>query len=91
MIVVIVTVHRQHITIIIPTVCPFQVIWAVVNILMYTNNAVNFILYCIMSQQFRNTFKSLFACDTLPFNLDRKVSKSNGTEYSMVKTETTNV
>jgi len=61
------------------------------DILVLVNSAVNFILYCIMSQQFRNTFKSLFACDTLPFNLDRKVSKSNGTEYSMVKTETTNV
>ncbi|XP_070192217.1 G-protein coupled receptor dmsr-1-like [Littorina saxatilis] len=61
------------------------------DILVLVNSAVNFILYCIMSQQFRNTFKSLFVCNNIPFNLDRKVGKSNGTEYSMVRTETTNV
>lgn len=61
------------------------------DILVLVNSAVNFILYCIMSQQFRNTFKSLFVCNNLPFGLGRKVSKTNGTEYSMVKTETTQV
>ena len=60
MIVVIVTVHRQHITIIIPTVCPFQVIWAVVNILMYTNNAVNFILYSLSGSRFRAELKDMW-------------------------------
>ncbi|KAL8578577.1 hypothetical protein ACOMHN_015033 [Nucella lapillus] len=67
------------------------------DILVLVNSAVNFILYCIMSQQFRNTFKNLFVCNQHSFSLQRKaskgpkVSKANGSEYSMVKTETTNV
>nr|KAG5696468.1 hypothetical protein BaRGS_021005 [Batillaria attramentaria] len=61
------------------------------DILVLVNSAVNFILYCIMSQQFRNTFKNLFVCSSLPGNLGRKVTKANGSEYSMVKTETTHV
>lgn len=63
------------------------------DILVLVNSAVNFILYCIMSQQFRNTFKSLFVCcNDLPFDVNRKVSKANGAEYSQVsKTETTHV
>jgi hypothetical protein len=63
------------------------------DILVLVNSAVNFILYCIMSQQFRNTFKSLFVCcNQLPFDLNRKVVKANGAEYSQVsKTETTHV
>ena len=32
----------------------------VMDLLVLLNSAVNFILYCIMSQQFRDTFKSLF-------------------------------
>ena len=31
--------------------------WAVVNILMYTNNAVNFILYCLSGSTFRQELK----------------------------------
>lgn len=60
------------------------------DILVLINCAVNFILYCIMSQQFRNTFKSLFGTKHLSF-LQRKKRQPNGTEYSMVKTETTHV
>ncbi|KAK7105543.1 G-protein coupled receptor dmsr-1-like [Littorina saxatilis] len=60
------------------------------DILVLVNSAVNFILYCIMSQQFRSTFKSLFVCNNIPFNLHRKVAKADGTELNMVKNETTN-
>ncbi|KAK7105544.1 G-protein coupled receptor dmsr-1-like [Littorina saxatilis] len=66
------------------------------DMLVLVNSAVNFILYCIMSQHFRSTFKSLFVCNNIPFNLHRinlhrKVAKADGTELCMVKTETTNV
>lgn len=36
-----------------------QLFWALVNLLMYMNNAVNFILYCVSGTQFRNELKSL--------------------------------
>lgn len=58
------------------------------DILVLVNSAFNFILYCIMSQQFRNTFKNLFICNV---TTSRKINKSNGAEYSIVRTETTNV
>ncbi|RUS82540.1 hypothetical protein EGW08_009712 [Elysia chlorotica] len=70
------------------------------DILVLINSAVNFILYCIMSQQFRNTFKSLFVAKHLPSFLQRvKQHHANGggaggtqgAEYSMVHTETTHV
>ena len=36
--------------------------WAVVNMLMYTNNAVNFLLYSLSGSQFRQEVKRIF-CD----------------------------
>ncbi|ESO95643.1 hypothetical protein LOTGIDRAFT_160192 [Lottia gigantea] len=60
------------------------------DLLVLINSAVNFILYCIMSQQFRNTFKSLFVGKYFrPFF--NKNPSQNGTSYTMVKTETTQV
>ena len=35
--------------------------WAVVNILMYINNTVNFILYCLSGSKFRQELKKLFS------------------------------
>ncbi|GFR78591.1 FMRFamide receptor [Elysia marginata] len=68
------------------------------DILVLINSAVNFILYCIMSQQFRDTFKSLFVAKHLPSFLQRVKHHSNGGgasaaggDYSMVHTETTHV
>lgn len=61
------------------------------DILVLINSAVNFILYCIMSQQFRNTFKSLFVSKHVPPFFHRSKKHPNGKEYSMVRTETTNV
>lgn len=68
------------------------------DILVLINSAVNFILYCIMSQQFRDTFKSLFVAKHLPAFLQRVKHHSNGGgagpsggDYSMVHTETTHV
>ena len=36
-----------------------DLVWAVVNMLMYTNNAVNFILYSLSGSRFRQEFKLL--------------------------------
>ncbi|XP_046552579.1 mu-type opioid receptor-like [Haliotis rubra] len=36
-----------------------SLIWAFCNALMYTNNSVNFLLYCISGSRFRNTLKEL--------------------------------
>ncbi|KAK6188074.1 hypothetical protein SNE40_004336 [Patella caerulea] len=35
-------------------------IWAIVNILMYTNNSINFLLYCISGTRFREELKNIF-------------------------------
>ncbi|XP_071082633.1 G-protein coupled receptor dmsr-1-like [Haliotis cracherodii] len=59
------------------------------DILVLINSAVNFILYCIMSQQFRNTFKNLFIGKNKTFF--SKYHKQNGATYSVVKTDTTMV
>ncbi|KAH9494504.1 hypothetical protein Btru_042294 [Bulinus truncatus] len=59
------------------------------DILVLINSAVNFILYCIMSQQFRDTFKSLFVSKHLPPFFQRVKHHPNGGDYSMVHTETT--
>jgi hypothetical protein len=65
----------------------------VLDLLVLLNSAVNFILYCIMSQQFRDTFKNLFV---LHWMVQRQqYGKVNGhqngiTQYStVVKTEVT--
>ena len=64
----------------------------VMDLLVLINSAINFILYCIMSQQFRDTFTSLFicvVCNTTP--LRHHGIKQNGLTYSSVKTEATQV
>lgn len=67
----------------------------VMDLLVLLNSAVNFILYCIMSQQFRDTFRSLFVGDWMcRYKPIRKMNgNSNGysTAYSTVKTEATMV
>lgn len=37
-----------------------ELFWCVVNICMYMNNSVNFILYILSGRKFRNELKSLF-------------------------------
>ena len=48
--------------------------WAVVNMLMYTNNAVNFLLYSISGSQFRQEAKRIF-CQTN--GLDKITHRNN--------------
>lgn len=67
----------------------------VMDLLVLLNSAVNFILYCIMSQQFRDTFRSLFVGKWMCYY--KQIRKLNGnhngysTAYSTVKTEATMV
>lgn len=37
-----------------------SLVWAITNMLQYTNNSINFLLYCISGSRFRNTLKELF-------------------------------
>ena len=65
----------------------------VMDLLVLLNSAVNFILYCIMSQQFRDTFRSLFVGKWMCYY--KQIRKMNGntngysTAYSTVRTEAT--
>ncbi|XP_045164658.2 G-protein coupled receptor dmsr-1-like [Mercenaria mercenaria] len=64
----------------------------VLDLLVLLNSAVNFILYCIMSQQFRDTFKNLFVLNWMCQR--QQYGKVNGhqngiTQYTTVKTEVT--
>lgn len=67
----------------------------VMDLLVLLNSAVNFVLYCIMSQQFRDTFRSLFVGKWMCYY--KQIRKLNGnhngynTSYSTVKTEATMV
>lgn len=69
----------------------------IMDLLVLLNSAVNFILYCIMSQQFRDTFKNLFVLNWMCHN--RQYGKVNGnnngthhngvSHYKTVNTEVT--
>ena len=43
-----------------PTIASLEFWWAVVNMLMYTNNSINFLLYCLSGSRFRQEVKRLF-------------------------------
>lgn len=50
----------------------------VMDLLVLLNSAVNFVLYCIMSQQFRDTFKNLFVMNWMcPYRQYGKVNGNN--------------
>ncbi|KAL4226465.1 G-protein coupled receptor [Mactra antiquata] len=65
----------------------------VMDLLVLLNSAVNFILYCIMSQQFRDTFTNLFVLHSMwrSTQYGKVNGHTNGasTTYSTVKTEVT--
>ena len=37
----------------------FNLFWAIASFFMYTNNAINFILYCVSAKNFRREFKTM--------------------------------
>ncbi|KAK2161310.1 hypothetical protein LSH36_119g12008 [Paralvinella palmiformis] len=61
---------------------PLGDVW---DILVLVNSAVNFVLYCIMSRQFRSTFKEVF----LVYCLKPKHKTPNGVQYSTIETQAT--
>lgn len=66
----------------------------VMDLLVLINSAINFLLYCIMSQQFRDTFKNLFLCSCVRNLNNGGIILKNGihtNHYSTVKTEVTQV
>ncbi|XP_062616731.1 G-protein coupled receptor dmsr-1-like [Saccostrea cucullata] len=66
----------------------------VMDLLVLINSAINFLLYCIMSQQFRDTFKNLFLCSFVRNFNNGSITLKNGihtNHYSSVKTEVTQV
>ena len=57
----------------------------VMDFLVLINSAVNFMLYCIMSRQFRDTFKDVFLSHC---NFQRISKTPNGIHYSSITGET---
>ncbi|XP_063438351.1 G-protein coupled receptor dmsr-1-like [Mytilus trossulus] len=72
----------------------FQTVYSnlgdIMDLLVLLNSAINFILYCIMSQQFRDTFTNLFVCNFISLR-NVHSAKQNGMAYSTVTTEVTQV
>ncbi|GAB1601329.1 sex peptide receptor-like [Argonauta hians] len=61
----------------------------VMDILVLINSAINFILYCIMSQAFRKTFRTHIF--NVCVNNVRNRTNKNGVTYSSIQTEVTQV
>ncbi|XP_052099000.1 uncharacterized protein LOC127733724 [Mytilus californianus] len=40
----------------------FNMMWAIVNILMYSNNAISFVLYILSGTKFRKEFTAMLCC-----------------------------
>ena len=61
----------------------------VFDITVLVNSAVNFLLYCIMSRQFRKTFKDVFCCPASRCHKASTTSRSsNGVHYAPVASTT---
>ncbi|KAK3593005.1 hypothetical protein CHS0354_005353 [Potamilus streckersoni] len=64
----------------------------IMDLLVLLNSAVNFILYCIMSQQFRDTFRNLFVGNCCyKIHKINEHQNGNSTHYTTVKSEVTSV
>ncbi len=69
-------------TIFVKIYVPLGDVW---DIIVLINSAVNFILYCIMSRQFRETFKDVF----LKWCKNSFPKTPNGVQYSSINTQST--
>lgn len=49
----------------------------VMDMLAVTNSAINFVVYYVMSRQFRMTFKSLFNCNEYPTGKHLPLNEAN--------------
>ena len=53
---------KETITASLENYAKFKVFWAVANLLMYMNNAINFVLYVLIGPRFRKEFCNIFMC-----------------------------
>lgn len=59
-----------------------SLVYATVNILMYLNNAVNFLLYCISGPRFRRELKALFGASKTDDFTNGQISKTFQTKQT---------
>jgi len=61
----------------------------VVNLLIQFSYPINFFIYCAMSRQFRDTFKSLFVCgaqQSLKVSIEEPTTRHNGADITLATT-----
>ena len=65
-----------------------MLIFQITGKLYTTNSGINFLLYCISGQKFRNDLKEILCCFTNRSSSSKHKSQSNGTEPSSIQTTT---
>ena len=65
-----------------------MLIFQITSKLYTTNSGINFLLYCISGQKFRNDLKEILYCSTSRSSSSKHKSQSNGTELSSIQTIT---
>ena len=65
------------------TMAEMSVAWAVVNLFQYTNNSINFLLYCLSGSRFREELRAMFRRKfrVAPMNF----SQTNQTEVPLTR------
>ena len=59
----------------------WRVIWPVLSMVMYTNNAINFILYSIMGRRFRDELRQMFSwCKTHRIDVGANTTQHSDTD-----------
>ena len=61
-----------------------MLIYQITSKLYTTNSGINFLLYCISGQKFRNDLKEILCCSTSRSSSSKNKSQSNGTELSSI-------
>ena len=82
-------IHFYYYTIQHDQVEAFNMAIAVTNMLQTINFSLNFLLYCVVNAQFRDTWKGLMYC--IVRKNYKRVSKNSGTGVSTSATNTTNL
>ena len=66
-----------------------MLIFQITSKLYTTNSGINFLLYCISGQKFRNDLKEILYCSTSRSSSSKHKSQSNGTKLSSIQTTST--
>ncbi|CAH1796313.1 unnamed protein product [Owenia fusiformis] len=65
-----------------------KLVWAIVNMFLYLNNAINFFMYCLSGGRFREEMRKLFCC--VGIGMQRQTSYTGGyTKQSSLNGSTT--